>query len=232
MFPTRSYQKELLDRESIPAEDLYRNLEELDFINTWLGGHAITLSGLKDTIKDLPMNRVITIADIGCGGGDNLKFLAKWARTQKITLKFYGIDLKEECIDFARRNCSEYPEITFVQSDYRHIKEQFDIIASALFCHHLNDGQLVEYLTWCKKQSCVAFFINDLQRHYLAYMSIKLLTRLFSRSYLVKNDAPLSVKRGFYRKELQDSCLEANTQPATIKWKWAFRYLLIYRHST
>ena len=43
----RSYQKELLDRDDIPFRDIQRNMLELDIINTWLGGHAISISGLR-----------------------------------------------------------------------------------------------------------------------------------------------------------------------------------------
>ena len=46
-FSKRSYQKELLDQDDIPFEDIKRNMQELDFINTKLGGHKITLAGLK-----------------------------------------------------------------------------------------------------------------------------------------------------------------------------------------
>ncbi len=46
-FSRRSYQKELLDRDDIPFRDIERNMQELDVINTWLGGHEISLKGLK-----------------------------------------------------------------------------------------------------------------------------------------------------------------------------------------
>jgi len=39
----RSYQKELLDRDDLPFEAIRQNMEELNIINTKLGGHAITL---------------------------------------------------------------------------------------------------------------------------------------------------------------------------------------------
>ena len=47
-FANRSYQEELLDRNDIPFKDIRRNMHELEFINTYLGGHQITLSDLKN----------------------------------------------------------------------------------------------------------------------------------------------------------------------------------------
>ena len=51
MFKSRSTEKELLDQEEIPEQDLFQNLRELDFINHWLGGYDISFSALKSVIK-------------------------------------------------------------------------------------------------------------------------------------------------------------------------------------
>jgi hypothetical protein len=51
MFRFRSNEKELLDQEEIPPADLYRNLQELDFINHWLGGYNISFAALKKVFK-------------------------------------------------------------------------------------------------------------------------------------------------------------------------------------
>jgi hypothetical protein len=68
-FSKRSYKKELLDGENIPFEDIRRNMLELGVINTWLGGHRITIRGFKTLAKK---EEEITICEIGSGGGDNL----------------------------------------------------------------------------------------------------------------------------------------------------------------
>ena len=46
-FSKRSYEKELLDGEGQPFPAIERNMLELDLINTWLGGHAISIRGLS-----------------------------------------------------------------------------------------------------------------------------------------------------------------------------------------
>jgi len=72
--------------------------------------------------------------------------------------------------------------------------------------------------------------VNDLHRHFLAYNSIKILSRIFSKSYLVKNDAPLSVLRGFSKEELQNILQKAAVHSVQLNWKWAFRWLLIFHN--
>ena len=67
----RSYRKELLDGADIPFEDIKRNMQELDFINRFLGGHDITLDGIVTLIQQTPtFNKQLNIVEIGCGGGD------------------------------------------------------------------------------------------------------------------------------------------------------------------
>jgi hypothetical protein len=104
------------------------------------------------------------------------------------------------------------------------------VIFSSLFCHHFADDELSFMLKWLQSNSGRGFFINDLQRHPLAYYSIKLLTRLFSKSYLVKNDAPLSVLRGMSREEWERIFAAAGISNFNCQWKWAFRWLITCSH--
>ncbi|HET7896906.1 MAG TPA: methyltransferase domain-containing protein, partial [Flavisolibacter sp.] len=205
-FNARSYKKELLDRDDIPFTDIRRNMQELDFINRRLGGHDITLDGIVALLKNNPVfNKHLNIVEIGCGGGDNLRAIKEWAQYIKLPVQLTGIDINEECIAFARQQ-SRNAGIGFLYSDYRlvNFSSKPDIVFSSLFCHHFTDEELVAQLRWMAQNSTIGFFINDLHRHPLAYYSIKALTTLFSRSYLVKNDAPLSVQRGFKKQDWQN----------------------------
>ncbi|MEO8112024.1 MAG: methyltransferase domain-containing protein [Ginsengibacter sp.] len=225
-YTRRSDKKELLDRNDIPIADIVRNMEELDFINTHLGGHSITLSGFK---KLLSHQEDISVCEIGCGGGDNLNAIYHFCKKKNINATFRGIDINADCIAFAKKN-SPIEKIEYIVSDYRDVdfKAQApDIIFSSLFCHHFTDEELVEMLQWMKRNATIGFFINDLQRHPLAYNFIKAATKFFSKSYLVKNDAPLSVLRGFKKNEWENIFKKAGITNYSIHWKWAFRYLIV-----
>lgn len=225
----RSYQKELLDNEDIPFADIQQNMKELNNINTYLGGHMITIGGIKKLLQSFQSDQPITICEIGCGGGDNLKAIEKWCLINAIEVNFIGIDMKAECIEFAQQ---QFPALNarWITSDYIEVKfkdRKPDIIFSSLFCHHFINDAIIKMLQWMKANSTRGFFINDLHRHRMAYYSIKMITWIFSRSYLVKNDAPLSVARGFKKKEWQKMIAEAGISNSSIQWKWAFRHLII-----
>jgi hypothetical protein len=71
--------------------------------------------------------------------------------------------------------------------------------------------------------------INDLHRHWFAYYSINTLTHFFSKSELVKNDAKLSVLKGFTKKEWKSCLSELGFDRFYIHWVWAFRHLIILK---
>ncbi len=224
-FSTRTYDKELLDGSNIPFADIARNMKELDTINTYLGGHAITIAGFKKLLQN---NKSVHVCEIGCGGGDNLAAIADWCTEKSVDIQVTGIDWNSDCIAIASEKLNSYRP-NLIVADYKDVTFTTGkpaIIFSSLFCHHFTDEELVYMLQWMKRQSDLGFFINDLHRHPVAYYSISLLTRLFSKSYLVKNDAPLSVRRGFVKKEWQILCKQAGIHSYSLQWKWAFRWLI------
>lgn len=213
-------------------------MQELETVNKYLGGHRITIKGVKSLLSqstNFPpgknQNTQLTICEIGCGGGDNLNAIQNWSLSKDITPRFIGIDINKECITYAKENCTTL-DVQWITSDYRSVGFQLkpDIIFSSLFCHHFTDEELVKQFTWMKENSHLGFFINDLHRHPLAYYSIKWLTKFFSKSYLVKNDAPLSVLRGFQRKELELINKLYATANMQLYWEWAFRWLLVVKN--
>ena len=225
----RSYEKELMDRDDIPFTDMAQTLKELNIVNTRLGGHAITVEGVTNLH---PGDQPVIVCEIGCGGGDNLFAIQKFFLKKNIPVKFIGIDLNPECIAFAKQ---QYPQLPceWICSDYATVNfstHKPDIIFSSLFCHHFTDDQLLFMLQWLQRNAQTGFFINDLQRHWMAYYLIKYITKFFSRSYLVKHDACVSVARGFKKNEWKELFTKAALTNYTIEWKWAFRYLVIYKN--
>ena len=221
----RSNQKELMDGENISFEDMAQTLRELNTINTQLGGHAITRKGIKQLLSH---HSALSVCEIGCGGGDNLFTIYKYCQQKNIAISFTGIDMNPACIEFAKK---QYPELPcqWICSDYAYVNfgnKKPDIIFSSLFCHHFTNEQLVKMLQWLRQNSHTGFFINDLQRHWLAYYLIKYITRFFSKSYLVKNDACISVARSFRKKEWRQLFNEAGINMYSIRWQWAFRFLV------
>ncbi|GAB3823608.1 methyltransferase domain-containing protein [Pontibacter rugosus] len=229
----RSYEAEIMDDLTISSEEMSQTLNELEVINNWLGGHKVVLSALDELVaKHKP--QLLRIADIGCGGGDTLKNIARWARRKGVNVELIGVDANEFIVQYARRHCSDFPEIQVEQHDVfseAFAQEKYDVVVCSLFCHHFTDEQLIQMFRQLHQQAQMAVIINDLHRHWLAYYSIKYLTAVFSKSPMVQNDGPLSVWRAFKRHDLERLVQKAGVTTYKLKWMWAFRWQLLLQKS-
>jgi 2-polyprenyl-3-methyl-5-hydroxy-6-metoxy-1,4-benzoquinol methylase len=233
-FDRRSGNMEIMDDLECAGEVVHQTLRELETINRLLGGNEVTLAGIQDLLGKKSVTDEIIIADWGCGGGDMLMHIADWAKRNNIKTRLVGVDANPNIIAFAITNCQAYPEIDFetanVFSDQFHYRK-FDIVLATLFTHHFTDDELVTLLRSVNGQARMGMVINDLHRHWLAYYSIRLLTRLFSKSAMVKFDAPLSVLRAFKRGDWETLLAKAGIKNFTLRWKWAFRWqVVIYQN--
>ena len=77
------------------------------------------------------------ILDIGAGTGLLSSFLIKRYPNATFTL----IDISEKMMEIAKKRFSNYPNVKFIIEDYTkyNFTEKYDIVASALSIHHLED---------------------------------------------------------------------------------------------
>jgi 2-polyprenyl-3-methyl-5-hydroxy-6-metoxy-1,4-benzoquinol methylase len=228
-FAERSQAPEIMDDLQCSGEVVHQTLRELDFINHWLGGNQVTLKGLKSLIKNQNKIKSLHLADLGCGSGEMLKLIHQQLKTHPV-LQLTGIDANPNIIAFAEKHCAGIPNIQLKTEDIfdpNFQRHSFDIVIATLFLHHFTHNQLVKIFRSLQTQARIGIVVNDLHRHPLAYYAIKLLTQLFSRSTMVKYDAPLSVLRGFKKAEIERILAEAGITRYTLSWRWAFRWQLI-----
>lgn len=228
MLEHRSDELEIMDDLNISGPVIAQTLRELNTINRRLGGNQISISAFKEFAKK---DNQLTLADLGCGGGDIMAQMAKWSRKKGVKSSFTGIDANPHIVEYAKKNTIKYPEITYepiniFSEEFK--KQTYDIIHCCLFVHHFTTQELVRLFKQFKAQAQRGVIINDLHRHPLAYWSIFLLTSLFSKSTMVKNDASISVARGFKKSELVRILKEAGIEKYDLSWKWAFRWKLVF----
>lgn len=227
-FKYRSYEKEKLDEPNIHQDLLFKNLRELDILNRNTGGHAITLNGLKQLVTN--HSNIYHIVDLGCGSGDSLRFIADWAKKNNFNVRLTGVDNNADVIEYLEEHCSAYPEISGINSDYQeflNLNTYIDIVLCTLFCHHLNEEELIDLFTYFSENVAIGFVINDLQRNWMAYYSAWFFTRLLNGTALAKNDGPVSVLRAFKLSELKLLLEKANIKNYTIQNKRLFRFLIV-----
>src|SRR5689334_7304219 len=145
MFTTRSDKKELVDDLALDDAALRRNLQELAGVNRWLGGKSTLISALNEICLQQPRlftAQIITIADLGCGGGDLLRAVHEWAKAKSLNVELIGIDANPFVVRYAVEKSGAFGVIRFtnvnVLSDaFKTMR--FDIVCLNTFCHHLSD---------------------------------------------------------------------------------------------
>ncbi len=221
-FSKRATGPELMDDFSLPSAEINPLLAGLELVNQYLGGYQVVFSALKT----VSVQQNFHIGDWGCGGGDVLRAIAKKFKKEELILT--GIDATPAAVAFAsQKNTS--PNINFILANVLSAetkKLQADIILSTLFTHHFCDEEWILLIRKMLDCSGHAVIIDDLHRHWLPYYVIKILTKL-TDSKLAQYDGPLSVLKGFKRKELEVLLKKAGISNYSIRWKWAFRWQII-----
>lgn len=229
-FKYRSDQAELMDEPDVPKELLHANLRELDLLNRWSAGNAITLQGLKKLCDK--KDKSYHIVDLGCGSGDLLKHIAIWARKQKLSVRLTGVDKNPDAIGYLRKLCKDYSEIEGVTKDYNEYLEDneiADIYLCSLFCHHLEDEKIRKLFHKIKSAKS-GFVINDLIRSPIAYYAAIAFTRIARGTPLSKNDGPISVLRGFNMQDMRKLLAEAGIRRYEIRRKGGYRLRVVVKN--
>jgi 2-polyprenyl-3-methyl-5-hydroxy-6-metoxy-1,4-benzoquinol methylase len=226
---TRDVTPEIMDDFTLPASEIDPVLEGLGKVNSWFGGHQ----SLINALKDFPIHNGYSLSDWGCGGGDALIAIAKWAKKQQIHLKLTGLDAAQSAVNYARKEAAGFNNISFVQADVindTHLIKLTDVIICSLFTHHFDDEHWVKLIKNMQVSAQKGIIITDLHRHWGLYYAVIFITHVLTRNKMVRNDGPLSVRRGFKKHELIALLKKAQIDNYNLTWRWPFRWqLIIYK---
>jgi 2-polyprenyl-3-methyl-5-hydroxy-6-metoxy-1,4-benzoquinol methylase len=234
-FPStrnRSTEDELMESPSVKELDFIQALNEIRWVNRYLGGTAAMLSTLQALCAGMPeQQEPIRILDLGTGSADIPIAIAQWGRAHKQALQITAIDLHTLAVQEARHLTRQYPEIEVCQDNALELPyeaQSFDYVVSSMFMHHLTHAEAICLLQNMARLCRRGLIVNDLERHPLAWWGIRLLGNLTGKGPIFKNDSALSVLRGFQKQELIALCQEADLAKATITHRHPYRWLLTW----
>ena len=234
-FRRRSHQQEWLDRDDIDPAELKAVLHDLARFNTAFFGHSPILRWLGRILGRTTSGAAPTILDIGCGYGDLLRAIRRWANKRNLKPTLLGVDLNPETIRIARDVTDQADEIDFAVMDVFDLAagRRFDIIVSSLVAHHLSDEKLRDLLVLLEHASTQGWLIYDLQRHRLLYEAIGAASRLARLHPMVTKDGQISVMRSLTRKEWADRIAAAGIELSDVKIRWfLFRFVIERRKAS
>ncbi len=173
-------------------------------INRWTFAYRPTLIWLDELVSQLPPQRApLKIVDVGCGYGDSLRRIARWAARRCISVSLTGIDLNADAVRAAQAATSG-TSIRFLHGDaYSLDREEVDVVLSSLLTHHLEDEEIVRFLRWMEATARRGWFVNDLHRTMLPYRAFSLLGKVLPLHPFVRNDGLVSIRRSFLHDDWQ-----------------------------
>lgn len=208
---------ELMDEPCSRAE-LRACLHDLARVNRWLLAYRPLLLWL-DSLELARIGEPVRILDVGCGYGDVLRRVERWAQERRIDVELTGIDLNPDAVAIAAEASDASSAIQWVAADaFAYAAEKPPhLVVSSLFTHHLADAQVVRFLRWMEGRAEVGWFVGDLVRHPTPHRLFRLLawgTRLHP---FVQHDGPVSIERAFVPEDWRRMAAEAGLRAQDVK---------------
>jgi 2-polyprenyl-3-methyl-5-hydroxy-6-metoxy-1,4-benzoquinol methylase len=208
---TRSDRPEILDDPGSDHALVAPTLRNLERINVLLSG--VRLICRTTLLVDAKKNRLraLTVADLGCGGGDLSLWLARQCARQGIRARIFGIDRDTRVVSIARTRCAHEPSIAIITGDAtdpRTLPAPVDWIVSNHFLHHLGSADALRLLQNAAAKARYGVIMNDLVRSRSSLFAFHLLCRVIMPSGCTASDGMISIMRSFTRREL-DAVIDA-----------------------
>ena len=210
---------EILDRP-VALADRVASLADIDRLNAWFGGYALTLREIRRVVAAVPGGDALVAVDVGGGHAAFAVRLVEWARGARRAIRVVVVDRDVETLALARRTCAAYPEIRLVVADATALplrEGAADVVTSALTLHHLEPDAAVASLREMAAAARRAVIVNDLLRTRLALGLVWLATRLLRCHPISRHDGPLSVRRAYSAAELAALAQKAGITTLTVR---------------
>ena len=217
-----SHRAELTERMDEPCsrEQLRACLRDIARLNRWFLGHRATLSWLKSIAapalaKPGRGTRPLRILDVGCGYGDLLRRIVRWAAASGVPVEATGMDINPDAVAIASED-GKAKGIGWVCADIFAYEppEPVDLVVSSLFAHHLRDAEVVRFIGWMEKRARIGWFINDLSRNSVPYFLLAAFAKVARLHPFVRHDGPVSIARAFRPEDWERTCAAAGLKRA------------------
>ena len=202
---------EMIDRPA-SVEEIGGCLDAITRLNGLFGGRWLTLRHVRRLLAAWPVERPVTVLDVGAGAADIPVMLVRWARRRGRRIRVLALDRGRATLTYARAYTAGYPEITLVQGDALALPVRpgaVDLVISALTLHHLPPEAATRYIGEIDAAARRGWVVNDLVRGRAAHRLVWLLTRIFTRSAMARHDGPVSVLRSYTPSEVAALCEKA-----------------------
>jgi len=182
-----------MDTDCRDYEDYRGCIRDLSRVNAVTRTHAALLPWVKAVLAGASR---FSLLDVGCGYGDLLRAIARWAERRGIEAALTGIDLNPWSVR-AASEATRAASIRYVTGDVFAYEPDPppDLIVSSQFSHHLDDTTLTRFLQWMEARAVRGWLVLDLRRHWFPYYGFPLLSRVMLWHRFIRYDGQISIAR-------------------------------------
>jgi SAM-dependent methyltransferase len=229
-FTQRGTTPELMDTEVVSYADFRTCLEQLTQANGVFLPYRPTLSFLDRlrTAGRFTGDKPVSIVDVGCGYGDTLRRIDRWAERHGIAVDLQGVDRNPWSARAAADVTAPGRPIRWITQDLFEYRPdgEIDIVISSLFAHHLPEAKLAHFVAWMEANTRLGWFVNDLLRHPLAYHGLRAGFWLTNRHRFLRHDGPVSIANAFRRADWERTIASAGPVPGGVSIETWFLFRL------
>ncbi len=226
----RSLEPELMDHPGINWDVHREALAGLKRINAFSQAHRPIWEAILELAQS---KRKLKILDIATGAGDLPFMLAGKAKQGSYDFEIHACDKSTQVIQHLQKQAITLGnDINFFVLDIKNekIPAGYDILINSLFLHHLTNQETVTFLKDLKASKPAMILVNDLVRSRAGFFLAYFGTRLLSRSSVVHDDGPQSVKAAYTISEVSKLLRETGLENAHLKTIWPERFLMTWKN--
>jgi ubiquinone/menaquinone biosynthesis C-methylase UbiE len=231
-LPARSQQPEWLDADDVPVQDLQRNLDDLRWLNRYLGSHWLLCAALQRIWRKVGCPRYLRVLDVGTGAGDIPAVLTRWGKRRGVQIAVVAVDSHSGVLRYMCARPSLPQSITCLQADGLRLPfraRTFDVVLCATMLHHLTWQQGIALLQGMAAVARHGVVVTDLVRSRLYYYAARLMLAVMACHDVTRHDGPLSVLRAYSIREVREMARLAGLTPVRVSTALGYRFMLVYR---
>lgn len=218
---------ERVDAPDADPDILRASLSQVSQVNRWLGGDR----GLRWALRPLVRSRKrLRILDVGCGDGTTLERLARWGDERGCVIGGVAVDAHPQAVRLATERLGEEGGLDVIRADAFRLpfgESAFDVSMAVLTLHHFEAGEATVVLSEMARVTREKVVVSDLERSWPAYLGARLLSwTVWRGNAYTRHDGPVSVRRGFKKRELEILGLRGGLETVRVRTHLPFRLTL------
>jgi len=222
-----------MDRPGISFPEHELALKGLARLNRASGVHQKVWRELQEGMVAKPQAGPVRLLDIATGGADLPIHLFHQARRSGVDLRILAVDRAEGALRHAMERCKASGVPCAMGEDFPadagiHFRvadalasplslPQPDWVTSSLFLHHLTNPEAYDLLVELAGLVRRGLVIADLSRGWLNHLLVTVGSHLLSRSPLVHNDGPASIRAAFTSGEARELAESAGLNGVSVR---------------